>query len=950
MDFLNELKECFELLKKEVYYDKNLRLLKKIIISFDYEEKMIELNKKLSLFFKDEFYKENIDGIFKEYLDNIDFNIFPKSIYDNKDNENKMQDGKTEYSNDQDKIIHSINDFQFFINMPIELHLLGVLWIKKCGYLLDKKMLENSYGNRIAHKSLQNKRKIFIPYFSKYESWQKSAYTEAINLLNNKKNCMIYTFDITRFYYSIDFNDKLYNSIQSELKYECDTTAVYSRLTLLLKKISMIYSDKIGKFITKMNMEIKTSAALIPIGFFPSSIIANYVLNKFDRIIQSELSPNFYGRYVDDIIIVKEIKDYENKDDYGLKIFENKDILLNKGNEIKIKQDLVFDSNLVIKKEKTSIGYFSYEYRHDSLDQIVKYLYKNEMRFEYLSDEEVDFKINPLDVFSYNGKITKFNQLYEGNVDRYKFSVMMAKYKIYISKIGIENQEDNLKELLRLLTPKVLFNNYQTLDKLFYIFLASYKINKKLIIYFVEKVFNIFKTKDYGFTKEIQESFFEYAKVCLVSSSVCFCGDVEQLFSKINNVIGNFDLEKERIKYVEYGCFDKLIMPVYVPIVDGFIGTYKMYSSKKFESLYEFETICNILRKIDNDSKEDKLPNEKIFEIYVKAFEKKLAEITNVVVRDLFVEEEVCGIIKINDKYDENKYIDIHDNCLHEVNVGISNIQEYYDVYDAFKCTKNRSTDRFLKISKIINETISNKCDIIVFPEACIPLEWMTYFINICMKKNIAMVTGIEPIITNGKYYNFTSACLPRKTENYQNMLIAFHLKKYYSPLEIKLCKYYSLKEQIGHVNFLINYNNFYFKFMCCYEYAILEERIIYHDYVDAVIIVEYNKDVNYFSNITESYSRDLHCYVIQVNNSIFGDSRITQPTKTESMNLIKVKGGKNATILVDKIDIQKLRTFQLLPLELQMEDKSYKTTPSNFDRTKVIIRNNDGNPLEDNL
>lgn len=59
-----------------------------------------------------------------------------------------------------------------------------------------------------------------------------------------------------------------------------------------------------------------------------------------------------------------------------------------------------------------------------------------------------------------------------------------------------------------------------------------------------------------------------------------------------------------------------------------------------------------------------------------------------------------------------------------------------------------------------------------------------------------------------------------------------------------------------------------------------------------------------------ESFCRDLHCYCIQVNSSDYGDSRIVQPSKTEILNIIRTKGGKNRSILVEDIDIDVLKTF----------------------------------------
>lgn len=84
----------------------------------------------------------------------------------------------------------------------------------------------------------------------------------------------------------------------------------------------------------------------------------------------------------------------------------------------------------------------------------------------------------------------------------------------------------------------------------------------------------------------------------------------------------------------------------------------------------------------------------------------------------------------------------------------------------------------------------------------------------------------------------------------------------------------------------------------------------MFQSYADFLVAIEWNRDVNYYSNILESLSRDIHCYCVQVNSSNYGDSRITMPSKTEEKDIMRTKGGKNSTILVDEIDIKRLGSF----------------------------------------
>ena len=42
---------------------------------------------------------------------------------------------------------YDLNKLQYFIDLPIIGHIIGVLWILRCKYLLDDKLYKKCYGN-----------------------------------------------------------------------------------------------------------------------------------------------------------------------------------------------------------------------------------------------------------------------------------------------------------------------------------------------------------------------------------------------------------------------------------------------------------------------------------------------------------------------------------------------------------------------------------------------------------------------------------------------------------------------------------------------------------------------------------------------------------------------------------------------------------------------------------
>ena len=200
----------------------------------------------------------------------------------------------------------------------------------------------------------------------------------------------------------------------------------------------------------------------------------------------------------------------------------------------------------------------------------------------------------------------------------------------------------------------------------------------------------------------------------------------------------------------------------------------------------------------------------------------------------------------------------------------------------------------------------------------------------------MAIITGIEHFIKESqghkKAYNFTATILPKKIGNITNCTLFVHKKVHMAPEEKRILRGYQLEVQEGSEYTLFAWNGVFFPVYCCFELTDIKDRSIFKSWADIIVAVEWNKDTNYYANIIESLSRDMHCFCVQVNTSGYGDSRITQPSETALKDILKVKGGKNSIVLIGELNIKKLREFQVKSYELQREDESYKPIPPNFD------------------
>ena len=285
-----------------------------------------------------------------------------------------------------------------------------------------------------------------------------------------------------------------------------------------------------------------------------------------------------------------------------------------------------------------------------------------------------------------------------------------------------------------------------------------------------------------------------------------------------------------------------------------------------------------------------------------------------------------------------------------KVRVAISSVKmDETNFENIIKGNPNRNYTRYQQISCLVNTAIQQRANLLVMPEACVPIEWLSTLARTCAKNSMAVITGIEHVVVCDKVYNLTAIILPFEHDEHRCAHIAFHSKNHFAPDEIRQIEGYRLKamDAIG-LNRnsryeLYDWNNFWFSVYCCYELASISDRSLFQSYADAIIATEWNHDINYYSNILESLSRDLHCYCIQVNSCDYGDSRVTQPCKTESKDILRTKGGEEASVLVGTIDIAALRNFQIKEYGLQRDVHRFKPTPPQF-KADIALRKILGN------
>lgn len=1050
--------KAYKKLKSSIYYDKTNLILRDKLVRFEHQHKYKnekEYNKKSGQFEQQHKYEnenecnKNLDkylddwrGYFETYddddwkdfidehiLSKIDCHFFPKTL--------EPQDGREIITNFEDHDVIQVDEVQSFIDLAIEGHILGVVWLLLIGYKLDKN-LSHCYGNRIRSTLYNNFSKritfspeLFEPYFVKYESWRDNALQIAEERVEHGEDILIFTLDFTRFYYSIDiseeFMETLLQPILEDISDEKEKQLL-KRINNFVFQVIRHYAEKYNKYCSDKSHNKRN---LLPIGFLPSNVLANCVLKKFDEAIINHWNPLYFGRYVDDILIVDKISNthplYTTIKSGNASIDEvisyylikekslvteeqphslcpNGDNSSNddsKDHSYRLSKEytdhLGANCDIRVKKEKCKVFYFASGNSTALLKCFRENISRNKSEFRYMPEDEVIFQkddYSEIYELSQHG-INKFRDVKGIQLDKFKFSKYLAKYKRIAGLVNEEMETTFEKDIIQILNKRVIIENYTAWEKIISILYIhkKFEILNKVIEKIIKAIDSVtFNSVGKYDPKSVSPNIKVNLKEFLFSGiarTYAFDGD-GQNFKSISN---KYNIDRNLpYQYLMARMSDKSMQPIWLEL---FLKGYNLKKDKSFkiDDCYNLDEIFEIIHEVPEDWwKNEGINNEetnneemiayKYYPYFISMYDLLISYQYFCMANDIdFVEKEggynTIKNLYINKNFDPyNSDKELHfpvsvktfkeDDAVSSTLLGQRAIAVEGEPYSKFKIAVSnikmdhenvtqqmtgffdRSYKRYQKISYIVNTAVEQGVHLLVMPECCVPIEWLEILSRTCAKNDLALVTGIEHVIARDKVYNLVAIILPFQKDDFKSAYISFHSKNYFAPAEEEMIRGYGLaamnhstvgldKEDKSQGKYeLYKWHDLYFSVYCCFELTSITDRAIFQSYADAIIAIEWNKDVNYYSNILESLSRDLHCYCIQVNSSDFGDSRLTQPTKKETQNILRVTGGEEPVILVGTIDIAALRDFQLKRFSLQQHDPRFKPTPPQLDRTII--------------
>lgn len=993
------INKAFLLLKREIYYEKIDLYQRENIAIFEDDNFQIELEN-IHYFLTN----KNINSEwFVNHLNSINSKFLPKKIKYTLEN-----NGINFISNLRSLDDYEVEEINYFFNGSFSLYILSALWSIFVGPLLDQSLVDDCYGNRLEineENKIIGEHRIFKLYLNQYNKWRDGAIQAGLDSLEKNIDVLLIALDFKHCFYNLSVNwTSIKELIESNNSLNKNEKDIFIFLTEALKVIHQSYFNKNETFLRFTHSNPITYDVIngIPVGLPSSRVLSNWCLSPIDKKIKNELRPIFYGRYVDDVLIVLNNPDEETVKkgpkailekyfiDVGIfKEYRNVD----KNKKPDNNEDSVYKvgdyEQLIIQNSKIIIHYYDHNHSWAGLNEFKEELRLKVSEFRFLPEEDQykDLVDEAYDI-QFNGSIYKFRSVIGISENATKLSHYLYKQQLKFWLCNEKLRDKTIDELFRFYRGKNIFDYCKLWERIFTLFIISKNFNEfyKFYLRLNETIEKINFPASQEIQKKIRFDCLSYMNIAISMAigylgysikrnnvSIRFYNLLKKLYGKPiqennlelfindnylpNKFRKNLLLRHQNISWplLEYTNFEENLCEFnFQTLLKAKnkikINSQKLKNSSRFVHLDElllFEYLFKLInipeKTIIQDSsfsifeKFEQFESKNFLDDDLDSIDEFIKKISfqNVSFKKLDCKSSfpIKHSYKISDKQ-KNKIFNIG---IVNLKVNTADIEASYNPLKKPNTSYKRQTTLFELINIGINEP---KCDLMIFPEVSIPFAWLPFMVKQSRRSNIGLIFGLEHIVHEPYALNLVATLLPFRNENgFHNVFISLRLKNHYSPSELHKLNILDLtRPPYKFLYEKFSWRNTVFPVYNCYELTDIQHRSLFRSEIDLLIAVEYNQDINYFSNILEAATRDIHCYSAQANSSDYGDSRVISPKRTEEMNIIRLKGGENAVLVKTFLDINSLRSFQVR--KFSPGHNEFKPTPAGYDPNNARNRN----------
>lgn len=880
--------------------------------------------------------------------------------------------------------------YRLLITATVDYQIISALWILKVGQWFEAKLNKDwFYGNRLRRNRPnmwmqllfkngngqlnQECSGLFSPYFSGYQSWREKGLKAMRTAVKEGKSINAITMDLASFYHNTSPKFILRKAFLDEIGIAMDGDEK-EFTEQLIKSIDTWY-----KSTPDYN---KRPKGALPVGLSASKILSNILLYQFDKEVKDNLKPLYYGRYVDDIFLVTESHD-GGKNGQGVLdgITASVDCLEQvKNNTLKVNLPYAKDSNLLFAGDKQKIFSLSSEHGLDFIDQISEQIRKQSSEHRLLPEvPETATDMASKALLATPSASLSADALRKADVvsvRRLGFSLLLRDIESYARDLRPQVWDDLRQEFYglvhrHLLNPQGIFEFTNYYPRIFGLMVGCGDFDDARK--FVEGIVSCFdllsKTTADG-TKEQSERLSCQSYLVKVLAQAGLQASTAKGYSshtklgRVLRLLFAFDeafkfptrapslrkLGKDLLfadwgsrSYKDYWYYsqEEDFKGPKIPGKHSIRKTIRLGAARKFQEFAQLKqphwmalafptrplTIQEMLIIAPELLEDQVLFKQSILGL-------RGAKVGN---------QSSLGIkFKNGSETEPRKHLSVPISHKQKAaKIALTSLETTYEEWtEAASGKPNRSLERYQRIFGLVNLILKEKekPDYVVFPECSIPRRWAFSMAQKLAGNGISLICGLEYYVDKkSRKKQLRNDCFVSMTTpwpGYKSSVIYMQPKLAPSHGEKEGLKKLRKEQWIPPEGVkglpIYNHGGFHFGILICSDMTNIESRAHFQGMVDSLFVLEWNPDVNTFSFLVESAAHDLHTFVVQVNNRMYGDSRIRAPYKADyARDSVRIKGGLTDFYVIGDIDFMTLRKFQ--KTKRRLANPLFKPLPIGF-------------------
>ncbi|MEZ5548073.1 MAG: RNA-directed DNA polymerase [Pseudomonadales bacterium] len=793
---------------------------------------------------------------------------------------------------------------------------------------------------------------LFVPYFSGYQKWRGNGLKAMKKSIQEQKSVTAITMDLAGFYHNVGPRFMVRPSFLKQIGLNLTTNE---------KRFTQFLLDSIDTWYENSPDYDKREEGALPVGLSASKIISNILLHQLDTEIRDNLNPVYYGRYVDDLFLVIETPNNITTGRDVLKSLAGRmpslvvKYVKDKEPDLRLKYPYASDSNLFFTARKQKIFNLSSDHGLDLVDQISSQIRAQSSEYRLLPelpDNAADMAVGSL-LASSNASLSAdaLRKADVVSIRRMGFSLLLKDVESYSRDLKREDWEPVRQEFYKLiqrhlLAPESVFELSTYYLRIFKLIVANedFDFASDFISQLFDCLLLIEETTKDGEVFTIQRAMCReyFAKLLLqgalqASTTKRFTEwrKLGQLIRKVFS-FAKVELQRSTAPFLKSQSHQVLLAD---------------WGSRSYKDYWYFEQPENI--------RDARIPRSLAVQRVINWLKiKRFTKVANLKTphwpaltfptRPLTIQEIglIAPAVFDDDKLfrqairglrgakvlsnervgffrdSEDMYFYVPNKEKNGIKIGLTNFRTTdFQWKSAVNGKPDRSIRRYENLSHLINKVLKEKRkpDYILFPECSLPRRWAISIAGRLAKEGISLMAGLEyyPDRKAGnKLRNDSLISLATRWPGYKSNIIYTQPKL--QPSHGEKYKLYKMGRQQyippGGIDGIPIYIHglYIFGVVNCSDLTTPQNRVKYQGKVDGLYVLEWNPDVKTFSFLVEGTAHDVHTFVVQVNNRLFGDSRIRVPYREDyRRDLVRVKGGVSDYYVLGDMDFVSLRRYQ---------------------------------------